>query len=35
MSFMRMEKMRGTRPGEPAKPERQLTLASVPVFART
>jgi hypothetical protein len=30
-----IEKMSGILPGEPAKPDKQLTFASVPVFART
>ena len=35
VSFTRIEKTSGVWPGEPAKPDRQLTVASVPVLART
>ena len=34
-SFIRMEKMSGLLPGAPTIPDKQLTLASVPVLART
>ena len=34
-SFIRIENTSGVCPGDPAKPDRQLTVASVPVLART